>query len=319
MDDYTFMVQQRTFDVHGYALNPSVEGAGPIIGSMNAAHQNGYAGIDGMKATRAEKREAKRKRNDRGDVGVVDGDGAYVGPWAEWEGDKAVDPVVEEEAEEWREEKRRREEASVAAKEKLKQAREEKSIFHGELLPSSSTNILRQGAHRLRWTHIYAHSHRHRCQAQPVRWVGSPKRLCSRAVHTYMGESSLVDLSIADPSRLATTKVSLPFASFPNPVTSSSVRVWTPRSSFGMFITRAIVCGHFWAILKPSKTSPSTTRAQSSSPLRTTDTSRYGIPRLESVFRHFPMARSRMLSNSTQIRTSKTSSWRVCRIKRSFK
>ncbi|ORX38435.1 WD40-repeat-containing domain protein [Kockovaella imperatae] len=136
MDDYTFMVQQRTFDVHGYALNPSVASgaSGAYVGSMSVAHENGYAGIDGIKMTKAEKREAKRKRHGKGDAGVVDGDGAYVGPWADWEGEKEVDPVIEEEAEEWREEKRRREEASEAAKAKLKQAREEKSIFHGKEL-----------------------------------------------------------------------------------------------------------------------------------------------------------------------------------------
>jgi pre-mRNA-processing factor 17 len=132
MDDYAFAMQQRTFDVHGYALNPSTSGDGAIVGSMNNAHANGYAQIDGLRVSRATKRETKRKRGGKGDASVVDGDGAYMGPWAEWAGDKDVDPVIEEEAEEWREEKRRREEAKEAAQEKMRIAREEKSIFHGE-------------------------------------------------------------------------------------------------------------------------------------------------------------------------------------------
>ncbi|GFZ50906.1 Pre-mRNA-processing factor 17 [Saitozyma sp. JCM 24511] len=136
MDDYSFAIQQRTFDVHGYALNPSTTSGGdrPLIGSLNQAHQNGYASIDHMRVSRATKRETKRKRGGKGDAGVVDGEEAYMGPWAEWAGDKDVDPVVEEEAEEWREEKKRREEAKEQAQEKMRVAREEKSIFHGKEL-----------------------------------------------------------------------------------------------------------------------------------------------------------------------------------------
>ena len=138
MDDYSFAIQQRTFDVHGYALNPSTASGGdrPLVGSLNNAHQNEYASIDHMRVSRATKRETKRKRGGKGDAGVVDGEGAYMGPWAEWAGDKDVDPVVEEEAEEWREEKKRREEAKEQAQEKMRVAREEKSIFHGESLPA---------------------------------------------------------------------------------------------------------------------------------------------------------------------------------------
>jgi pre-mRNA-processing factor 17 len=134
MDDYSFMMQHRTFDVHGYALNPSAQNghAQPIVGSFNSAHENGYMSIQDMRPTKAVQREMKRKRGSKGDSSIVEGEGAYVGPWADWQGDKEVDPVIEDEAEEWREEKRKREEATVAAKEAMKAARVEKSIFHGE-------------------------------------------------------------------------------------------------------------------------------------------------------------------------------------------
>lgn len=155
MDDYTFAMQQRTFDVHGYALNPSAEasGAKPYIGSLNAAHENGYASIENMRPSKAVKRETKRKRGGKGDLSVVDGDDAYMGPWASWEQDKQEVVVEEEEeSEEWREEKRRREEAKEAAKEKMAAAREEKSIFHGKsawtlrlmlMLQARSSQIMR--------------------------------------------------------------------------------------------------------------------------------------------------------------------------------
>jgi pre-mRNA-processing factor 17 len=137
MDDYTFAMQQRTFDVHGYAINPSnlssINGTNaPLVGSLNSAHSNNYLSIQDIRPSNAVRKETKRKRDGKGDAGVVEGEGAYLGPWAGWEDDKDVEVVVEEEAEEWREEKRKREEARVQAQEKMKEARVEKSIFHGK-------------------------------------------------------------------------------------------------------------------------------------------------------------------------------------------
>ncbi|KAI9637393.1 putative pre-mRNA splicing factor [Dioszegia hungarica] len=138
MDAYTFAIQQRTFDVHGYALNPSTMGQHkPIVGSLNLAHQNGYLPADAMKPTKAVQRETKRKRKGKGDASVVDGDDAYMGPWAAYEVDTEKQIEVddaEDGAEEWRAEKKRREEAQDAARETMKHAREEKTIFHGKEL-----------------------------------------------------------------------------------------------------------------------------------------------------------------------------------------
>lgn len=137
MDEHAFLTQHRTFAIHGYAQNPSHlpgQAGTPMVGSLDAAADNGFASIENLKGTHAERKEHKRKRGKAGDVAVVDGDNAYVGPWAAWEGDKEVPIEVEEEAEEWRAEKRRREEATEAARERLKRAAEEKSIFHGKSL-----------------------------------------------------------------------------------------------------------------------------------------------------------------------------------------
>lgn len=136
MDSYTFAMQQRTFEVHGYALNPASHNsaAQPYVGSLSAAHENGYMSVENIKPSKAAKREMKRKRGAKGDLSVIDGEDAYMGPWAKWEQDQAEEVVEEEEeeSEEWREEKRRREEAKEAAQKKMEEARQEKSIFHGE-------------------------------------------------------------------------------------------------------------------------------------------------------------------------------------------
>jgi pre-mRNA-processing factor 17 len=136
MDASTFLQQHRTFSVHGYALNPSAlaTAQSSIVGDIDAAAAHNFAMIENMKGTHASRRELKRRRQATGDVGVVDGEGAYVGPWGGWAGDEEVDVEVEEDMSEWREEKRRREEASAAAKERMKKAGEEKSIFHGKSL-----------------------------------------------------------------------------------------------------------------------------------------------------------------------------------------
>lgn len=134
MDSYEFSRQQRTFAVHGYALDPTANGGTGVVGSLEAAQANGFSMVDTFKVSRATRRAEKRKRQAGGDASIVDGDGAYVGPWADYEGAKEVEEEVEEDAEEWREEKRRREEAKEAAQAKMKAAREEKSIFHGKEL-----------------------------------------------------------------------------------------------------------------------------------------------------------------------------------------
>ncbi|KAJ9119254.1 hypothetical protein QFC22_003746 [Naganishia vaughanmartiniae] len=138
MDASTFLQQQRTFSVHGYALNPSALTEfipqDQIVGDVQAASSHNFAMIDNLKGTHASRRELKRRRQATGDPSVVDGEGAYVGPWGAWQGDEDVNVELEEDMDEWRAEKRRRDDESAAAKERLKKAGEEKSIFHGKSL-----------------------------------------------------------------------------------------------------------------------------------------------------------------------------------------
>lgn len=191
MDSYTFAIQQRTFDVHGYALNPSSNSHHqPIVGSLNQAFENGYLPADAMRPTKAVKRETKRKRKGKGDASVVDGDDAYMGPWAayEVEPDRQLEvDEAEDGAEEWRAEKKRREEAQESAREAMKAAREEKTIFHGELFVKVALTG-RQGIVGLRWTHLYAYPDRPGRQAQSVGGERTAKCLLTRQMYTYMGE-----------------------------------------------------------------------------------------------------------------------------------
>jgi pre-mRNA-processing factor 17 len=136
MDDYTFAMQQRTFEMQGYALNPSTAGEyKPIVGSLAKAHANGYQLVDNIKANKASKKEAKRKRAGKGDASVTEGDDEYMGPWAKYQVEQEKMEAyehAEEDAEEWRQEKKRREEAKEKAQDALKASREERTIFHGE-------------------------------------------------------------------------------------------------------------------------------------------------------------------------------------------
>jgi hypothetical protein len=112
-----------------------------MVGDLSAAAANDFKTVDqGQTVSKAAKKEAKRKRTGKGgSLEEVDGEGAYKGPWAGWEGDQEVDEEAEKDAEEWRAEKKRREDNVEKAKERAKGAGEEKSIFHGEhLFPPAS-------------------------------------------------------------------------------------------------------------------------------------------------------------------------------------
>lgn len=89
MSEHAFRAQHLTHSILGYSANPSIDPNAPaVLGSIEAAQANNFATIDTLRATRDQKRELKRKRKSKGDLSVVDGEGAYVGPWASWEGEE---------------------------------------------------------------------------------------------------------------------------------------------------------------------------------------------------------------------------------------
>lgn len=154
----------------------------PIVGSLAQAFENGYQPVDAMRVSKSVQRETKRKRKGKGDASVVDGDDAYMGPWAAYQVEQAQQIEVddaEDGAEEWRAEKKRREDAQDAAKEAMKHAREEKTIFHGKSA-SGVVLMVRQGVTGLCRQDVYAHSDGSRCQAQSVRGKRTAKCLSAR-------------------------------------------------------------------------------------------------------------------------------------------
>ncbi|KAI0321344.1 pre-mRNA splicing factor [Amylostereum chailletii] len=136
MSEHAFRSQHLTHSILGYSANPSVDPSAPaVLGSIAAAEANNFVTVDMMRAPNAKKKELKRKRKMKGDLEVVDGDGAYVGPWASWQGDEpigvAADGVEEEEEEE---EESEDDVAPRKAKPKRGAQGQETSIFHGKTM-----------------------------------------------------------------------------------------------------------------------------------------------------------------------------------------
>jgi pre-mRNA-processing factor 17 len=145
MSEHAFRQQHLTFSILGYAANPSIDPNAPaVLGAVDAARANGFATVDTMRPAAAVKKELKRKRGKKGDLEVVEGDGAYVGPWAAWQGDEpqhmlpaGVEPPAEG-APEDDEPDSEDEAAAAAAATRKGRAKpraggtEEYSVFHGK-------------------------------------------------------------------------------------------------------------------------------------------------------------------------------------------
>ncbi|RDB29438.1 Pre-mRNA-processing factor 17 [Hypsizygus marmoreus] len=139
MTEHAFRSQHLTHSILGYSANPSIDPNAPsVLGSVESAQANGFATIDTIRATRNQRKELKRKRKDKGDVEIADGDGAYVGPWAAWEGEEpqtsflAGVEVTEGNEEQEEEEESEPEFTIKKAKPKRGAAGQETSVFHGK-------------------------------------------------------------------------------------------------------------------------------------------------------------------------------------------
>ncbi|WFD02848.1 hypothetical protein MOBT1_001535 [Malassezia obtusa] len=149
MSDFDFRNQQRTFEMLGYARNPSEYAAAShalnsYVGDKHAAQAMGGATMaelrGGTASTRAASRAMKKRRKANGDASIVEGEGAYLGPWAGWEGEQAtpevkgpIGPTPEElAAAESSAKQRKQEHAKLERRRAMDMARgTEKSIFHG--------------------------------------------------------------------------------------------------------------------------------------------------------------------------------------------
>jgi pre-mRNA-processing factor 17 len=136
MTEHAFRSQHLTHSILGYSMNPSVDPNAPaILGNVETAQAKGFATVDTIRAPKGQKKELKRKRKQKGDLEVVDGDGAYVGPWATWDGDEQQGGFLDGvEVDDEQEEEEEPEEVAVAKRAKPKRGPfgQETSIFHGK-------------------------------------------------------------------------------------------------------------------------------------------------------------------------------------------
>jgi pre-mRNA-processing factor 17 len=139
ISEHAFKTQQQTFSILGYSANPSFDPSLPtIIGNVEAAAENDSTTLDLFRPTNQAKKELKRKRKTKGNLEFADGDAAYIGPWASWDGDEvnAYDPEGAKELPEDEGELEPDAPAAVAPKGKPRKGTwgNEKSVFHGKSL-----------------------------------------------------------------------------------------------------------------------------------------------------------------------------------------
>lgn len=138
MSDHSFRAQHLSYSILGYSQNPSNDlSTQQFVGSLEAAKANDFNTVDVIRPTNASRRELKRKRKPKGELDVVDGEGAYVGPWAGWEGENEKPEGLEnyeEEAEEVEEPDAAKPTGTRKAFAKRSIFGQETSIFHGKSL-----------------------------------------------------------------------------------------------------------------------------------------------------------------------------------------
>ncbi|KAF9015048.1 pre-mRNA splicing factor [Cyathus striatus] len=141
MTEHAFRSQHLTHAILGYSANPSVDPNAPtILGSVESAKANNFATLDTLRASRNQRKELKRKRKDKGKLEIVDGEEAYVGPWASWKGEEPKDNFLagmepgdgDEEDEE--DEESEPEFVGKKARPKKGAPGQESTVFHGKSL-----------------------------------------------------------------------------------------------------------------------------------------------------------------------------------------
>ena len=98
-----FRQQLRTFETYGYARDPSVGnanlsgqtgqgimGTGYVGNLAAAAHMSGASIYDSVPKDLRPNQDLKKRRNKKGDLSVVEGENAYKGPWAGYEGEEEL-------------------------------------------------------------------------------------------------------------------------------------------------------------------------------------------------------------------------------------
>lgn len=92
----TFASQHRTYQSLGYTRNPGQPGQ--VIGDQESALQHGGRDVVQLKPSREVSAALRAKRQKKGDPSIVEGEGAYLGPWAKYADDDRVYEEREAEA-----------------------------------------------------------------------------------------------------------------------------------------------------------------------------------------------------------------------------
>ncbi|RDW69056.1 WD40 repeat domain-containing protein [Aspergillus mulundensis] len=88
ISESTFAAQHRTFQSLGYTRNPTLPGQ--FVGNLDHAAQFGGRDVVQMKPSKEASAALRAKRQKKGDSGIVEGPGAYLGPWAKYQDDDQV-------------------------------------------------------------------------------------------------------------------------------------------------------------------------------------------------------------------------------------
>lgn len=83
VSDSTFTTQHRTFQSTGYAQDPGA--IGQYVGDIANAKRLEGRDVIQMRPSKEASEAFRRKRQKKGNPGIVDGEGAYLGPWARYE------------------------------------------------------------------------------------------------------------------------------------------------------------------------------------------------------------------------------------------
>ncbi|KAJ5966546.1 Pre-mRNA-processing factor [Penicillium waksmanii] len=89
ISESTFSAQHRTFQSLGYTRNPTLPDQ--FVGNMDNVAQFGGRDVVQMKPTKEKSASWRAKRQRKGDSSIVEGDGAYLGPWAKYQNDQQYD------------------------------------------------------------------------------------------------------------------------------------------------------------------------------------------------------------------------------------
>ncbi|GKZ34226.1 hypothetical protein AbraIFM66950_004411 [Aspergillus brasiliensis] len=95
ISEATFAAQHRTFQSLGYTRNPGLPGQ--FVGNLDNAAQFGGRDVIQMKPSKEASKALRAKRQKKGDPSIVEGEGAYLGPWAKYQREEFYEEEAAEE------------------------------------------------------------------------------------------------------------------------------------------------------------------------------------------------------------------------------